>query len=76
MLMESGMHEDALAEYEVALDRSPGRFNSLYGASRAAALAGDTAKATAYYRQLLENCAQAEANRPRLQQAREFLTEG
>ena len=29
MLMELGTHEEALAEYEVALGRSHGRFNSL-----------------------------------------------
>ncbi|MEE9607440.1 MAG: tetratricopeptide repeat protein [Myxococcota bacterium] len=75
MLRELGRNEEALAEYEVALDRSPGRFNSLYGAGRAAALAGDTGKAAAYYRQLLENCRQTEAQRPRLQRAKAFLAE-
>ena len=75
MLMELGRHEEALAEYEMALDRSPGRFNSLYGAGRAAALAGDSGKAAAYFGQLVENCRQTEAHRPRLQQAKAFLAE-
>ncbi len=73
MLLEMGAHDDALAEYERSLDRSPARFNSLYGAGRAAALAGDAGKATAYYRQLVENCRQAETTRSRLEHARTFL---
>ncbi len=73
MLMEQGTPDAALAEYEAVLERSPGRFNSLYGAGRAAALSGNTAKASAYYRQLVENCRQADAARPRLEQARTFL---
>ena len=76
MLMELGAYLAALVEYEVALGRSPGRVNSLYGAGRAAALSGDTGKATAYYRQLVENCRQAEASRLRLQHAKTFLAEG
>ncbi len=62
-----------MAEYETALDRSPNRFNSLYGAGRAAELAGDKKKATAYYQKLLEVAAQADTERPRLQHARRFL---
>lgn len=74
LLLELGAHGEALAEYERALERSPGRFNSLYGAGRAAALGGDTGKAEAYYGALVENCARADAPRPRLQQARAFLS--
>ena len=73
MLMEQGTLAAALAEYEAVLERSPGRFNSLYGAGRAAALSGKTAKARAYYRQLVEGCRQSATTRPRLGQARTFL---
>jgi hypothetical protein len=50
---------------ERALDRSPGRFNSLYGAGRAAEHAGDTERATSYYGQLVANCREADTSRPR-----------
>ncbi len=73
MLLELERPEDALAEYEAALKRSPNRFNSLYGAGRAAELAGDEKKARAYYQKLLEVAAQADTVRPRLQHARRFL---
>jgi len=44
--------EEAIAQYENALKRSPGRMNSLAGAARAARLSGDTAKEK-YYMDLL-----------------------
>jgi tetratricopeptide (TPR) repeat protein len=75
MLLELAMHDDALLELERALDRSPGRFNSLYGAGRAAEHAGDTERATSYYGQLVENCREAETSRPRLLHARAFLAQ-
>jgi tetratricopeptide (TPR) repeat protein len=73
MLLELERPAEALAEYEAALERSPNRFNSLYGAGRAAELAGNKKKATAYYQKLLEVSAQANTIRPRLQHARRFL---
>ncbi|NIS80099.1 MAG: hypothetical protein GTO14_07795 [Anaerolineales bacterium] len=73
MLLELERPKEALAEYEAALERSPNRFNSLYGAGRAAELAGNKKKATAYYQKLLEVSAQADTVRPRLQHARRFL---
>jgi tetratricopeptide (TPR) repeat protein len=77
MLLELERPKEALAEYEAALDRSPNRFNSLYGAGRAAELAGNKKKARAYYQKLLEEllevAAQADTERPHLQHARRFL---
>ena len=37
------------------------------------ALAGDTAKATSHFRQLVENCGEAGASLPSLEVARSFL---
>jgi tetratricopeptide (TPR) repeat protein len=54
MLMELGRPEEALEEYETSLRHASQRFNSFYGAARAARAAGKTEVAEAYYRQLLE----------------------
>jgi len=54
MLLDAGRNEAAREQYEAALARSPNRFNSLFGAGRAAELAGDTGAAGSYYRELLQ----------------------
>ncbi len=54
MLMELGRPKEALKEYEISLQHASRRFNSLYGAARAARAAGKTDVAEAYYHQLLE----------------------
>jgi tetratricopeptide (TPR) repeat protein len=74
MLLDMGRHKEAQAEYEAALDRSVNRFNSLYGAGRAAELGGNESKATFYYQKLVKMTAN-DAERERLQQVRTFLTE-
>ena len=76
MLLASGQHKEALEAYETALVRSPNRFNSLYGAGRAAELAGDGEAAKAFYGQLVETCADATGDRVELEQARAFLESG
>ena len=72
LLMEMGRPEDALAEYEKSMKIDPNRFNGLYGAARAAELAHKPEKATAYYAQLLKNCAGQQSDRPELVHARSF----
>jgi tetratricopeptide (TPR) repeat protein len=54
MLLEIDRPRDALEAYASALARSPNRFNSLFGAGRAAELAGAATEAASYYRRLLE----------------------
>lgn len=73
MLLHMGRHKQAQAEYEAALERSANRFNSLYGAGRAAELAGDKKEARTYYQRLSDLASQADTQRPRLQHARRFL---
>ena len=75
MLLEIGKSEEALVAYETALDRSQGRFNSLYGAGRAAEMAGDIDTATSYYQELLKVAAKADTERPRLSHAKKFLAD-
>jgi tetratricopeptide (TPR) repeat protein len=73
MLLATEDYAAALAEYEAALERSPNRFNSLFGAGRAAELDGDETTAADYYRQLLEIAPEATGDRPALDHARSFL---
>lgn len=72
MLLEAGQYRVALGHYQAALARSPNRFNSLFGAARAAELAGEISKAGFYYQKLIK-ITEAGASRTRLQQARKFL---
>jgi len=72
MLLEMKLFEQAAVEYELALQRSPNRFNSLYGLGRAAELSGDNAKAQLYYGRLVELSTQDSAERPQLQHAKAF----
>jgi len=72
MLLQMKQREDALETYEEVLRKSPGRFNSLYGAGVAAEQSGNIAKAVFYYKQLL-TIANPASNRPELSVARSFL---
>ena len=74
ILSEMGKPEQALIEYEAELKLSPNRFNSLYGAGRAAELAKQPSKATAYYQQVLKVCAGGASNRPELGYAQRFVS--
>ena len=73
MLLELKRPEEALAEYTVELKTNPNRFNSLYGAARAAELAGQKEKARGYYAKLLANCRGSNSERPELIHAKESL---
>ena len=72
MLLDIGYYKEALAEYEASLARSANRFNSLYGAGRAAELNGDKDKAVFYYKKLVEVTSE-DSKRERLLQAKAFL---
>jgi tetratricopeptide (TPR) repeat protein len=76
LLLELKQPAEALREFEAALQTAPGRFNGLYGAARAAALAGDRKKAEGFYKQLLALSRHADADRPELEEAKEFLAGG
>jgi len=74
MLLDMGRYKEAQAEYEATLNRSANRFNSLYGAGRAAELGGNKSKASFYYQKLYKMTAKG-AERERFQQVRTFLAE-
>jgi hypothetical protein len=65
----------ALAEFETSQQLEPNRFMGLYGAARAAELAGDQEKARTYYEQLVQLAEQADGERPELATARAFLAQ-
>lgn len=52
MLLDLGRYEEAETAFAATLERSPGRRRSLYGAGRAAELAGDTVAAAQWYREV------------------------
>jgi tetratricopeptide (TPR) repeat protein len=71
---EEAMYTDALQTYEQALEMTPNRFHLLYGAASAARMAEQPEVATDYYEQLLE-LADDQADRPQIQEARDYLEE-
>jgi hypothetical protein len=60
MLMDTQRPREALAEYRATLRKEPNRFRALYGAMRAASLAGDRAAAKEYRSRLVKLCANAD----------------
>jgi hypothetical protein len=74
MLLDAGNAAEALAAYRLSMDRSPMRFNSLYGAAVAADSSGDTEAAADYFAELVQMTQGAEVDWPRLQKAREYIS--
>ena len=68
--LAAGHYAAARAAYLATLEREPGRGRSVFGAARAAELAGDGDAARAGYRQYLELMAKADGDRPELALAR------
>ena len=60
LLLQLGRPAEALEEFETTLKREPNRFESLYGAGKAASLAGDRVRARAHYEQLASICTRAD----------------
>src|SRR6185369_5434332 len=73
LLLETGKTRDALVEFDKALKESPKRFNSLYGAGRAAAALDEKALAKDYFKQLVATCERSDAQRPELLEARAWI---
>jgi tetratricopeptide (TPR) repeat protein len=74
MLLELKEPAQAQKEFEATLTKEPNRFRAVYGAARAAALAGDRIAARRYYAQLLRICERADKpDRSELAAARQAL---
>ena len=73
MLLELGRPAEALVQFEASLKRAPRRLAGLYGAARAAKLAGDTSKASRYSAELIELTKAGDGTRTEVSEARSFL---
>jgi tetratricopeptide (TPR) repeat protein len=74
MLLDLRQPEKALIEYDLALQASPNRFNSLFHAGQAAEATGDKARAAKYYSKLMEVTGSgAGSSRPEFAHVRSFL---
>lgn len=71
MFLETKQPAPALREFQAVMKKEPNRFRAVYGAAKAASLAGDQATARTYYAQLLKLCDRADSpGRPELADAR------
>jgi hypothetical protein len=73
LLLDLKRPDKALTEYETDLKFNPNRFDGLYGAARAAELAGKSKEASTYYAQLVKVCDGAKSDRPELGRAKALL---
>jgi hypothetical protein len=73
MLLETHQPADALAAYEAVLRESPGRFNALAGASRAALASHQRAAARRYASDLLALAKDGDGDRPEIAEARRVV---
>jgi tetratricopeptide (TPR) repeat protein len=72
LLLSAGKPAEALTAFKASLVTSPGRFNSLYGAGKAAASAKKRADARKYFEQLIAIAGASE--RAELSEAKEFVS--
>ena len=72
MLLELKQPDAALKEFEASQRREPNRFRNYLGSARAAEMAGDRAKATAYYRKLMDLAKDSDTARPELVNAKKL----
>ena len=75
LLLDLGRPGDALVEYEASLKRAPRRLSGLFGAARAAKLAGDRSKAGRYYAELAEVTRGSDGTLLEVKEARAFPSE-
>jgi tetratricopeptide (TPR) repeat protein len=73
MLLAADQPQAALQAFEASIQVEPNRFWGVYGAARAAELAGDRDKANTYYAQLIALAERTDSVRPALAQAKEFI---
>lgn len=74
LLLELDRPQDALVHYEMSLQRSPQRLNTLYGAGLSAEMSNEVAKATMYYAEFIQLTADADSTLTgKRQKAEEYL---
>ena len=75
MLLLVDRPAEARREFEAVQQTEPNRFRAVYGAGRAAELAGDRDAARRHYQQLVQLAQHADAPRPELERARAFASQ-
>jgi hypothetical protein len=75
MLLEVNRPAEALQAFETSEKHDPNRFRGLYGAGKAAALAGDQAKAKSYYGKLIVLVEAADTARPEIMEVKAVLAQ-
>lgn len=73
LLLELQQPAAALKEFELSFSNTPNRFNGVYGAARAARLAGNEKAARDYYGKLLDLAKDADTVRTEIEEAKAFL---
>ncbi|MEO6289476.1 MAG: hypothetical protein ABIO76_06125 [Ginsengibacter sp.] len=74
MFLQMNQNQNALQAYEAVLKKCPNRFNSLYGAGKAAEISGDEQHASYYFKQLSAITDLANSDRHELIDIRKFMT--
>jgi len=74
LLLEIGRPEKALVEYQSSLEKTPNRFNSLYGAGQAAEASKNQKEALFYYKKLLALASNSDSKRAELAHAKAFVS--
>ncbi|MBA3511422.1 hypothetical protein [Sphingomonas sp.] len=75
LLLELGRPAEAMREFEASMARAPRRLAALYGAARAAKLAGNMSHASRYYAALLEVAGKGDGTRVELREAKAHATQ-
>ena len=73
LLLDLNRPTEALAEYRGDLKFNPKRFDGLYGAGRAAEIAGQSKQAAEYYALLVQTCDGGTSERPELKKAKQTV---
>ena len=72
VLLDNGRYAEALDEYEAVLTKEPNRYRAIAGAMEAAEIAGNREQARTHAAHLLDQTAEADAERPSLQLAQQI----
>jgi len=73
LLLELKRPAEALREYQASLERAPRRLAGLYGAARAAKLAGNDSEARRFYTELLTVAGKGGGDRAEVREARSYV---
>ena len=73
VLLELNRPAEAVVQYEASIAKEPNRLRGVFGAARAAELAGDRDKARKHYGHLIQQVGGGATDRPELRQAKAFM---